>query len=100
MAAATYHGWPASFHEFSRSGPQHGLAADHVGTIGKHHDADKWKAVVVPCKGGNIIFGELLRRDDLFSLVIDGNVDVSYVEVENRDQVNASNFRDLREDLR
>lgn len=49
--SGTYHGRPSDFHDLTARRLQSGFAPDHAGTVGKHHDADKRKAVEVPCEG-------------------------------------------------
>lgn len=82
------------------------LAANHARAVGKHGDADKWKAIPVPGEGREIlipsdgVLGDLvLLNGELRGDIVDRDVDVADVEVDGGDELDSSNLGDGAEDL-
>lgn len=92
---ATYHCRTANLADLTAGKLDSSLSANHVGAVRDHGDADKGEAIVVP--GDSRCLVSVCQLGGI--LVHDGDVDVGNLIVKGRYKLNASNLRDLVENL-
>jgi hypothetical protein len=89
-----------NFSDFASASLQGSFTTDHAGGVTHHQDTNEWVRIIVPIDNGLLI----ILSDQVFFFVFrylawDGNVDMSNVIINDRDEVDTGDFGDDVESL-